>query len=231
MPAAVNESEARAFRERIGAGSRPILLSVGRLTRRKGIAEFVDHALPRIVGQCPDALLVIIGHEPSQALSGASGVTREIQEIAAARNLTANVALLGRVDDATLWAAYTASQVFVFPVIEQAGDVEGFGMVAVEAAAYGLATVAFATGGVVDAVQEGVSGFLAEPGNYQELARLILAHLRASHPRVTAQSCTDFATRFSWDLFGQRLREICGSVISLSNRLRPGLQGSPQRAW
>jgi phosphatidylinositol alpha-1,6-mannosyltransferase len=230
IPQSNENRKDQTFRDRIGAGSRPILLSVGRLTRRKGIVEFIDQALPQIVSECPEALFVVIGHEPSQALSGASGITHQIHEIAKTRNLTGNIMLLGRVNDETLWAAYAASQVFVFPVIEQPGDVEGFGMVAVEAAAHGLATVAFATGGVVDAVQDGVSGYLAEAGDYQRFARLVLAYLGSPHPQVTCQSCMNFARQFSWDLFGQRLREICSAVISQSKDTQPGFQGSQNTA-
>ena len=56
-------------------------------------------------------------------------------------------ACLARVDDQRLSDAYFAADVMVFPVLDLPGDVEGFGMVAVEAAAHGLPTVAFAVGG------------------------------------------------------------------------------------
>jgi phosphatidyl-myo-inositol dimannoside synthase len=224
IPPSQDMHRVQTFRDKIGAGVRPLLLSVGRLTQRKGIVEFIDQALPKIVNECPEALLVIIGHEPMQALTGSSGITHGIHEIAKAKNLTGHVRFLGRVDDETLWAAYAASQLFVFPVIEHPGDVEGFGMVAVEAAAHGLATVAFATGGVVDAVQAGVSGYLAASGDYRGFARLVLAHLRGSNSQVTTQTCMDFARRFSWDLFGVRLRKICEDVILQSSETSLGVQ-------
>jgi phosphatidyl-myo-inositol dimannoside synthase len=220
IPRSIDRIAGRGFRQGIGAGSRPILLSVGRLTRRKGIVEFVDRALPEIVRQCPEILFVIIGHEPSQALTGTSGITSQIREMARSRNVLGNIVFLGRVDDDLLWAAYSTSQVFVFPVIEQPGDVEGFGMVAVEAAAHGLATVAFAVGGVVDAINEGVSGYLVEPGDYQGFAMRVLEHLQTSKPLATTQSCMDFANCFSWDRFGDQLREICRSLM-----LDPGPSG------
>ncbi len=209
-----------SFRARIGASHRPILLSVGRLTKRKGLVEFIDQALPQIVRECPEALLVVIGHEARQSLQGTQSMTQQIREMAVTRGLVNNIMMLDRVDDGTLWEAYASSQVFVFPVIDQPGDVEGFGMVALEAAAHGIATVAFATGGVVDAVRDGISGYLAKSGDYRKFAELVLNHLQSSTPSVSSESCVAFARQFSWQKFGQQLREICSTVISQSKTER-----------
>src|SRR3546814_100460 len=59
----LNVGAAHNFRERHGFGQRRLLLSVGRLTQRKGLAEFVTKALPTILASYPDALLVAIGDE------------------------------------------------------------------------------------------------------------------------------------------------------------------------
>lgn len=203
---------AEGFRHRLGIGSRPVLLSVGRLTRRKGIVEFIDRCLPNIVHRHPDVVFLIIGSEAIDALNQTHGVLSEIKSAASLRGLTGHIKLLGHVDDQTLSQAYFASQLLVFPVIERPNDIEGFGMVAVEAAAHGLPTIAFAVGGVTDAVKDGVSGQLITPSDYKELTRYILHQLDS--PQVSKLSCIDFAASFSWEEFGNRLRKMCLATVA-----------------
>jgi phosphatidylinositol alpha-1,6-mannosyltransferase len=190
------------FRVRIGAEKRPILLSVGRLTARKGLVAFVAHVLPRLLSRHPDVVLAIIGSEPELALTAErAGVAR-------------NIVFLGPVDDETLHSAYFTSDLLVFPVLDLPGDVEGFGMVAVEAAAHGLPTVAFAAGGVPDAVKPKVSGYLVEPGDYGTFAERILALLDSDNRNAWRSRCMQFAKRLSWEQFGKRWRNICCDVMS-----------------
>src|SRR6185312_7009210 len=68
---------ARDFRQRNSFGQRPLLLSVGRLTQRKGLAEFVEKSLPGIALCHPDVLLLVIGDEASDALHARAGSERE----------------------------------------------------------------------------------------------------------------------------------------------------------
>lgn len=204
------------FRARIDAGDRPILLSVGRLTRRKGLLEFIERALPEIVRRHPEVLLAIIGTDPTQAVAGhgesMSGVLRErVTQL----GLQANVRLLGGVDDDTLAEAYGASQLHVFPVLDLPGDVEGFGMVAVEAAAYGVPTVAFAVGGVPDAVKPGLSGLLVPSGDYPGMTEAVLHFLATPEsPAETRTACRRHAEQFAWPRFGEALRRVCAAALA-----------------
>jgi phosphatidylinositol alpha-1,6-mannosyltransferase len=109
---------------------------------------------------------------------------------------------LGPVDDDTLSDAYFAADVMVFPVQEVAGDVEGFGMVAIEAAAHDLPTVAFAVGGVPDAIANGRSGSLIEARANGAFAESVVDRLQS--PRQPL-ACRKFAQDFSWQAFGERL--------------------------
>ena len=109
-------------------------------------------------------------------------------------------------DDASLSAAYRAANVHVFPVREISGDVEGFGMVAVEAAAHGLPTVAYAVGGVPDAVSDGVSGALVEPGDSAAFADAASRWLHADNDARAA--CRVFAERFAWPRFDAEIRRV-----------------------
>jgi phosphatidylinositol alpha-1,6-mannosyltransferase len=197
------------FRTHHGFGSRPLLLSVGRLTQRKGLAEFVTRALPGIVSQHPEILLLVIGDEASDALHTREGSERE-RILAAARHagVDRNLHFFGRCDEAMLGAAYQAANLHIFPVLELAGDVEGFGMVALEAAAHGLPTVAFDVGGVADAAQDGKTGALVSSGDYDRLCTAVLDRLAQSRDKATVASCREFAAGKTWGVFGERLRSL-----------------------
>ena len=215
----IDAGKAADFRSRIGAGTRPILLYVGRLTVRKGLAPFVEHCLPEIVKSIPQILLTVIGGEAKQALNYSAGVAQRVMEIAAAKGVAGNIRMLGEISDVglsdELSSAYAASQLLVFPVLDRPGDVEGFGMVAIEAAAHGLPTVAFGVGGVPDAVSDGVSGYLISPCDYEKMTRMILHHLTQAeaYSRQMRENCLEFAKRFSWDRFGARLRGIVWTIL------------------
>lgn len=206
------------FRSHHGLDNRPLLLSVGRLSARKGLREFVTHALPRIVAVHPDAMLLVVGDTPTQALHAEAQTPASIQAAADAAGVGSNIKFLGVITDyGKLGAIYRTADVHVFPVREIPGDPEGFGMVAVEAAAHGLPTVAFATGGVVDAVAEGQSGRLVESGNYPAFADAVVATL--AQREVLRCSCIEFARQFAWTKFGTG---IAGQLASIEQLQHPG---------
>jgi len=206
LPDWQRRSDARSeFRVAYGIGNRPLILAAGRLTERKGLAAFISKALPRVISHVPNALLVIVGAEPEQALKHRSGVMQTIRQAVTETALEQSVVLLGGVDDRLLDDAYFAADVMVFPVLDLPGDVEGFGMVAVEAAAHGLPTVGFAVGGVPDAVAEGVSGYLMPAGDYAGLADAIVARLRLGNSEELARGAYRFAEQFSWERFDRDL--------------------------
>lgn len=189
------------LRERHHLGTRPLLLSVGRLSARKGLREFVAHALPRIVAACPDTMLLVVGDAPNQALHAEAQTPASIREAADLVGVGGCIRFLGKVPDDELMALYHTADVHVFPVREIRGDPEGFGMVALEAAAHGLPTVAFAVGGVIDAVGEGRSGHLIRPGDYTAFADAVLGVL--SYREVLRHHSVGFARQLAWPKFGR----------------------------
>jgi len=182
----------------------PVLLSVGRLTARKGLREFVQEVLPTVVKARPDVVLAIVGNAPKQALYAQAQTPESILEAAHARGMAPNVRWIGTLFGQDLTDAYFGADLHVFPVRKIPGDPEGFGMVAVEAAAHGLPTVAYATGGVVDAVREGQSGCLVTPGDAAGFAQAVLATLAAP---FAPEGCRTFAQRFAWVEFGHRIMD------------------------
>ncbi|MDX9701348.1 MAG: glycosyltransferase family 4 protein [Rhodocyclaceae bacterium] len=193
------------FRQRHQLGDKRLLLSVGRLTTRKGLREFVQHALPSIVQAAPDTLLTVVGEAPADSLHASVQTRSSIQAVADAAGIGQHLRFLGVITDPKeLARAYESAALHIFPVRHLPGDPEGFGMVAIEAAAHGLPTVAFATGGIVDAVAEGRSGYLVPPGNYPALAQAVLHVLTDG---TGAWEARTFAAQFAWPKLGAKMRE------------------------
>ncbi|MDR3416690.1 MAG: glycosyltransferase family 4 protein [Nevskia sp.] len=204
------------FRQRFGLGDRPLLLSLGRLTARKGLVEFVEQVMPGLAGVLPEVVLAVIGGEAVHALKGGGGGQLERLQASIRRlGLERQVRLLGEQDDRTARGAFFASRALVFPVLDLPGDVEGFGMVAIEAAAHGVPTLGFAVGGVPDAVAEPRSGSLFRPGDYAALAAALQRLCAAADEDEAARlRRRDFAAEFEWSRFGQRMRAVCGAVLA-----------------
>ncbi|GHT84237.1 glycoside hydrolase [Betaproteobacteria bacterium] len=197
------DPDARArFRQTHGLGDEPVLLSVGRLTARKGLQEFVTEVLPQVATRYPDVRLIVIGEPATQALFGAQQSPQSILAAARAAGVGERLRFLGRVSDTELADAYAGADLYVFPVRHFPYDPEGFGMVAVEAAAHGLATVAYATGGVVDAVSAGQNGSLAPAGDATEFSRHVIALLEHGLPPAQIRG---FAEQFAWPQFGKKI--------------------------
>lgn len=196
----------RAFRDAHGLGDRQVLLSVGRLTRRKGIAEFIVRSFPAILADRPDTVLLVIGADANDAVH----VVRDselarIEICARAAGVDRSVRVLRPCDDATLSSAYFAADAHIFPVLDTPGDVEGFGMVAVEAAAHGLPTIGFAVGGVSDAVLDGVTGSLVAADDYDGFALRVCEWLAMREQSGPRERCRAAAVAFGWDRFDTQL--------------------------
>jgi phosphatidyl-myo-inositol dimannoside synthase len=160
--------------------------------------------------------LLVVGDAPRQALHAEAQTLESIRAAAESSGVGEHVLFLGIITDYTeLGAIYRASDVHVFPVRHIPGDPEGFGMVAVEAAAHGLPSVAFATGGIVDAVAEGRSGHLVPPGDYVALSDAVIATL--TERGNLRSSCVEFARRFVWPEFGEQLQRHLHSMMPTTN--------------
>lgn len=194
-----------------------ILLSVGRLTNRKGLVEFIQFSLTNIIKAEPRVVFVIIGDEPNNALHHKLGEKQKILQTIQDHNLADHVALLGHASESQLKQAYLSSHLHVFPGLNLPGDVEGFGMVAIEAAAHGLPTVAFAVGGIPESVNHNTSGWLIKSGDYAAMTQTILNSISDTdslHKKVTADTCLHHAQDFSWIIFGQKIKYLCNEILT-----------------
>jgi phosphatidylinositol alpha-1,6-mannosyltransferase len=158
-------------RRRFAAGSELLLLSVGRLQRRKG-HDLVLFALAQLRESHPHLRYVIVGDGEERA---------RLERLVAANGLADRVWFVGTIPDPELPAYYTACDIFVLPNRTD-GDTEGFGIVFLEAAAAARPVIGGRSGGVPEAVEHGRTGLLVSGTDVHELAaaiRLLAGSMRA----------------------------------------------------
>ncbi|WP_373928093.1 glycosyltransferase family 4 protein [Abyssibacter sp.] len=206
-PPTVTPDELTAFRQQHRLPASHVLIAVGRLTARKGLAEFVEYGLPSVIEAIPDVVFLIVGEAPTQALRAAVQTPDDIRAAARRAGVETALRFAGPIHDRQqLSVAYGVADVHVFPVREVAGDPEGFGMVTLEAAAHGLPTAAFQTGGIRDAVANRQSGQLLRPGDYLGLSRAIVEMI--GDTRAWTTSSVSVAEQATWTIFGRMLLEV-----------------------
>lgn len=176
-----------------------VLITVGRLVKRKGVNWFVRNVMPSLKGEPVKYLIVGAGEDHDTIAAGI-----------AEHGLESQVKLLGRVDTPVLNAIYTHADAFMMPNIPVEGDMEGFGLVAAEASLAGLTVVASGIEGIKDAIIDGKNGYLLESGNAaQYLAKIrdICAN-RAAY-RETAKRFQQYTRDvYSWE-------SICDQYLDL----------------
>ncbi|HUY85127.1 MAG TPA: glycosyltransferase family 4 protein [Candidatus Dormibacteraeota bacterium] len=178
----------------------PALITVGRLVKRKGVAWFIGNALPDLIKKYPSLIYMVVGE---------GGERSAIETAVAKTGLDQNVRLLGRVDDELLESAYARADIFVMPNITVPGDMEGFGLVLLEASARGLPVVASDMEGIKDAVSDGKNGVLVPSGDTAAFKREIRRFL--DDPGVAkkfgAQSRSFTLATYRWDKLADRYIE------------------------
>jgi phosphatidyl-myo-inositol dimannoside synthase len=174
-----------------------VLITVGRLVPRKGVRWFVEAVMPQLP---EDFVYLVIGDGPE-----ASAINSAI----AARGLGDRVRLLGRVPREIIDLAYASSDLFVMPNLDVPGDVEGFGIVAIEAGQAGLPVVAANLQGIADAVLPG-TGRLVDTGSAEQFRRAIRETLAEGADRTSIRERVDGT--FAWPVLAERWAAFISSV-------------------
>jgi phosphatidylinositol alpha-1,6-mannosyltransferase len=171
------------------------------LARRKGVEEFVRNCLAAIVEDLPQVCFVIAGGNPTESLTHRDDVLSEIQAAVRDLGLQDHVRLCGEVSDDELVKLYQCCDIVVLPALSSTEDVEGFGMVLLEAGAAGKPVIATRVGGIPDAVVSGETGILINPGDYRGLNNAIVELLADEHRRQAIGECARRRMQrdFSWE--------------------------------
>ncbi|GHJ52465.1 glycosyltransferase family 4 protein [Micromonospora chersina] len=149
-------------RLRLGLADRPVVVCVSRLVPRKG-QDMLIRAMPEIRRRVPDAALLVVGGGPYRAT---------LEKLARQTGVERDVVFTGSVPSAELPAHYAAGDVYAMPcrTRNRGLDVEGLGIVYLEASATGLPVVAGDSGGAPDAVREGETGYVVRGRDVAQLA-------------------------------------------------------------
>jgi phosphatidylinositol alpha-1,6-mannosyltransferase len=175
-----------------------LLCGVGRHVERKGFHWFVDQVMPRLPA---DVCFWLAGEGP---------MTGMVRATVAERGLAERVRLLGRVSDETLALLYRGSDLFVMPNIPVAGDIEGFGIVMLEAGLSGLPTVAAALDGIPDVIQDGQNGELVPAGDAAAFAGAIMGYAgnRSRLAALSQRTAQYVAGTFGWNVVADRYVQL-----------------------
>ncbi|MEI5034751.1 glycosyltransferase family 4 protein [Streptomyces sp. S1A(2023)] len=158
------------FRERYGLGGRPVILCAARLVPRKG-QDTLIRALPAVRRAVPDAVLLLTGDGP---------YARTLRRLAADTGVADAVVLAGGQPHAAMPEHYAACDVFAMPCRTRRGglEVEGLGIVFLEAAAAGLPVLVGDSGGAPDTVRDGETGHVVDGRDVAAVADRLVALLR-----------------------------------------------------
>lgn len=197
------------------ATPRLILCSVGRLVPRKGVAWFIDFVMPRLPS---DVIYLVAGDGPER---------RRIEAAIRARDLSERVRLLGGVTDGALEELYRGSDLFIMPNVPVAGDMEGFGLVMVEAGWCGLPVIASRLEGIIDVVTEEANGHLVETGDVEGFRDAILRYHGESEllAEASVRARLHTVARFGWSGVTDRYIEVMAGLVARRRASMTGLRG------
>lgn len=188
----------------------PILLTVGRLIPKKGILSFIENIFPIILKDMPEVIYLVIGEGPQK---------EEILRAIKGQRLEKHVFLLGALpmDDGLLTTAYTISDLFVMPNVPVPDDMEGFGIVGIEASANCLPVVAFNVDGVGQGIKENINGKLIPYPEYGQFASTVCELLKNEKDRMELgeKAKSYIKKEFSWSLIA---RKYCTIFETLSRQ-------------
>ena len=194
--------DARELREELGLTEKKVIVSVGRLVHRKGQDVLIE-AMPAIIKEVPQAHILMIGEGPYRSYLENRVKSLGIQE---------RVTFIGRIQYADLPRYISAGDVFVMPSRSRlAGlEVEGLGIVYLEASACGLPVIAGNSGGAPDAVLEGETGLVVDGTKKEDVAAATIA-LLLDADRSKAMGIRGrqwIIQEWRWDIWSARFAEL-----------------------
>ena len=190
------------LRQELGLDEKKVIVSVGRLVHRKGQDHLIE-SMPEILAKVPNAHLLIVGRGP---------YLEHLAKLVAVNKVENHVSFIGRVQYAELPRFICAGDVFAMPSRSRfAGlEVEGLGIVYLEASACGIPVVAGNSGGAPDAVVEGVTGLVVDGTNNTQIADAIITLL------TNPQKCKEMGNagqawikeNWRWEIWSKRFNEL-----------------------
>jgi phosphatidyl-myo-inositol dimannoside synthase len=190
------------LRKELGIDDKKVIVSVGRLVHRKGQDHLIE-SMPEVLKQVPDAHLLLVGKGP---------YLEHLAKLVALHKVQNHVSFIGRIQYADLPRFICAGDIFAMPSRSRlAGlEVEGLGIVYLEASACGLPVVAGNSGGAPDAVVEGVTGLVVDGTNNNQIAAAIISLL--TNPKKSqemgAAGRNWIVENWRWEIWSTRFNQL-----------------------
>ena len=200
-------TEGEAVRARLGLAGRPVVLCVSRLVPRKG-QDTLIRAWPRVLA----ARAAAGGQEPVLLIVGDGPYRNDLDRLAGRLGVTGSVRFTGPVPEADLPGYYAAADIFAMPCRTRRGglDVEGLGIVYLEASAAGLPVIGGDSGGAPDAIEPGESGYVVPGRDLDALVSRLVALLAdpAAAAAMGEKGQAWVHREWRWDLVAARLEHL-----------------------
>lgn len=189
-------------------GRRKALLTVARLVESKG-HDLVIRSLPKVIAAFPDIVYRIVGSGPQETA---------LRKLAAELGVSNQVIFTGEVDEGALTAYYRGCDIFILTSrqIRARGEVEGFGIVFLEAAVFAKPVIAARSGGISDAVLDGVTGLLVDPAEPETIAGAAIKLLsdKGLANRLGEAGRARVEREFGLEPFAEKLKDITGRFFA-----------------
>jgi len=195
------------IRRKFSLGERPIIISVGRLVPRKGQDRLIE-ALPQIVQAIPDVLLLIVGIGKYE---------KKLRALVAKNAMESHVIFVGRISYSELPSYLSAADLFAMPSRSRyfGLEVEGLGIVYLEASACGLPVLVGNSGGAPDAVLEGETGRVVDGRDVDAISSALIEMLSdpAALKKMGARGREWALSEWSWKIWGEKFRSVLFSPL------------------
>jgi phosphatidylinositol alpha-1,6-mannosyltransferase len=191
-----------SLKRRYHLEGKKVLLTVARLSERKG-HDMAIRVLTRVLSRFPDLIYIIVGQGPQE---------KRLKQLVKEEAVQDHVLFAGSISEEDLPSYYLASDVFLMPNRQTEGEetFEGFGTSFIEASACAKPVIAGRSGGVEDAVVDGVTGILVDPLNKDEIAQVLIRLLsdEAYAKSLGVQGRARVEQQFRWDMLAQKIQEL-----------------------
>ena len=179
-----------SFRQKMGWSGKRVLLTVGRLQRRKG-QDFLIKSMPALLNEFPDLFYAVVGRGECYD---------ELISLVDQHELHDNVCVYPDMDDEALIKCYQQCDIFILPNRTIDNDIEGFGMVLVEAQVCGKPVIAGDSGGTRETMNIGKTGHIIDCSSTENLLKELSPILRNREIVDGEVDIADYAkNRFNWD--------------------------------
>jgi phosphatidylinositol alpha-1,6-mannosyltransferase len=195
-------TDASALRESLGITKKKVIVSVGRLVHRKG-QDCLIESMPQILSSVPDAHLLLIGQGPYR---------EHLQELVRKHRLESSVTFIGRIEYKDLPMYLCAGEIFAMPSRSRLMglEVEGLGIVYLEASSCGLPVLAGRSGGAPDAVVQNITGLVVDGTNHEQIATAAINLLNniAASQLMGAAGRQWIVENWRWEIWSKEFEDL-----------------------